>query len=100
MGGYGEIENEIDNLHNLAKVLAHLEEEEFITAVTEEASTTRCRVAPAQTNPRRREGDPQRKNCPTIGGPLPALTPPPWYVGSAHAWTRVFLVLHLGCCVT
>jgi hypothetical protein len=32
------------------------QEEEFITRVTGEASTTRCRMAPAQTNPRRREG--------------------------------------------
>ena len=32
--------------------------------VTEEASTTRCRVAPAQTNPRRRDGDPRRLGLP------------------------------------
>ena len=32
--------------------------------VTGEASTTRCRVEQAQTRPRRREGDPRRKNCP------------------------------------
>ena len=40
------------------------EEEVFIPAVTGEASTTRCRVAPAQTNPRLREGDPRRLGLP------------------------------------
>ena len=33
-------------------------------SVTGEASTTRCRVAPAQTSPRRREGDPRRLELP------------------------------------
>ena len=37
----------------------------------------------------------------TVRRLLPLLcTPPPWYVGSAHAWARVFPVLTLGCCVT
>jgi hypothetical protein len=32
----------------------------LLPVVTGEASTTYCRVSPAQTNPRRREGDPRR----------------------------------------
>ena len=42
------------------EVLVKEEEEEFITAVTEKANTTRFCVAPAQTNRRRGEGDPRR----------------------------------------
>ena len=36
----------------------------LLPAVTGEASTTRCRVAPAQTSPRRQEGDPRRLELP------------------------------------
>ena len=56
-----------DTLDNIGVYLSyrHKEEEDsgrrcLLPAVTGEASTTRCRVAPAQTNPRRREGNPRR----------------------------------------
>ena len=44
----------------------------LLPAVTEEASTIRCRVAPAQTNPRRREGEGE---IPNQMGPAHRATP-------------------------
>ena len=40
----------------------------LLPEVPGEARTTRCRVAPAQTNPRRREGDPRRLGMPHYDG--------------------------------